>query len=302
MTEEQIRTEWIPKLQQKFQEFMPPIDKEYPKIYFTNDDNDDIAEAIEQIEDDIGTLDFIPLFATFAEYLHGESGGSAILIYLGKITEDFYPVFAINFWEQLGYFYLFNTEPQEWLDFYNMSEEDWDDYFEEREDEISPELDAKFSGRYGYHVWHSFAASAIARLIGQKYDLQIEPRILLDEGYISEEMSGEYLASLFVYNVDDSTLPMPDNVRYFWNELKKIVEPQYRKDSFWILDEKVMQKIGETYMDLELQFTINSMKRERANLYNHVHVKPIAPSAGETKKKKKSKRKAQKQARKKNRK
>ena len=301
ISEKKLLTEWIPDLQRKFQGFMPPIDKEYPKIYSAREK--EIEPLISEIYKELELQEFFLLPFNLAEFMHGKLG-DAILIYTRQITsEDLFPNFARRFWTQLGYFYLINIEPREWFDFYSMSDDDWDDYTYEHEDDDSPEYEAKYSGRYGYRVWHSFAAETIAELLCLKYlgDMQPKTQILLDGDSISEEDTGRYLAWLFVRDIDDSTLPMSDNVRHFWNELKKIIEPQYHKDSFWLVDEKIFQEIGDIYMDFELQFTRKFLIKEQLNQYHHVHVEPIAPTAAELKKKQKSKRKAQKQARKKNR-
>lgn len=310
MIEEKTLNEWVSELQRQFQEFMPHIDKEYPKIYFAG--KKDIESTISEIDDELDLRE--PLTSSsqsyrFAEFLHGNLG-DAVLIYARQITsEDLFPRFAERFWTQLGYFYMVSTEPQEWFDFFNMPEEDWEDYVYEHEDEEDPELSAKFDAEYqaraGYRLWHSFAASAIANILVRKYfgKKQREAKIVRDR--ISEEETGMYLAALFTHDIEDSALSMPDNARHFWDELKKIIEPQYQKDSFWITDEKTLSELGEQYFDFDLQFIIEDFRSHGLpDLQDYRPVREFhrqearVPSADELKKKQKAKRKAQKQARK----
>ena len=309
MIEEKILNEWISELQRQFQEFMPPIDKRYPKIYFANDK--DIDNTISEIDKELELQEPVTSQFYLAEFMHGNLGDVILILRRQIDSEDLFPVFAERFWTQLGYFYMISIEPEEWFDFYNMPDDEWKDYLDEHEDEEDPELNAKYDAEYhakhGYSVWNAFAAAAIAELLGQKYlgERQPEPQILFKFDFndrVPEEETGMYLASVFTRNIDDSTLSMPDNARFFWNKLKEIIEPQYQKDSFWITDEKTLSEIGEQYMDFDLQFIINGWREARKGEWHFQRQEARIPTAAELKKKQKAKRKAQKKARKKNRK
>ena len=306
MLEDKVLNEWIPDLQRKFQDFMPPIDKEYPRIYFTDDENFD--EVMAKIEKEIDFSAHVVFSYTFAELIPGNLC-DAILIHTEQLTEELYSDFAISFWRQLTYFYMANTIYQEWLDLYSMVEDEWDLYCEENME--AEGLDKKFQIRYGCRVWLPYVTSTIAQILLQKYSLpdvdyseEQYLQAILNRDYISEEDIGEYFALILTNTVDENTLFVPSGIRDFLNSLKKILGAQSSQESFWIIDDKTLREIGAAYLDFKAYLVINHLRESIGlveNQYKHEHVEPIAPSADELKKKQKAKRKAQKQARKNNR-
>ena len=286
MTEEQIRTEWIPKLLQEFQEFMLPIDREYPKIYFTNDKT--FNEVFSLVNASIEIINPAIASFSFAEYMPGNLG-NAILIHTDNIDEDYYPDFAMSFWMKLAYFYTTTAVPDELLELYLMNEDEWDMYHERHN--VSPDL---VYLREGCQIWFPFVAKAIAEILSKKYSMpdiaypeQDELNHIFNNEAISEEHIGTYFALTLTKTVDENAVSMPKEISYCIKKLKEVMEAQFQKERFWDIDTNTIQKIGSTYLNAVIKVYIE---------------KPVAQISAESKKKQKSKRKAQKQARKRNRK
>ena len=231
VTQKLLKSDWVPKCIQGFQEVMPPINKPYPKIYYATERT--LEQRLYEASVKIHSRIEFPVDSSMY-YSHGEIG-DAILIYMENLQDDDYTAFAQKFWSYLGNFYVINSWPEDWF---------WDYEFDHALS--SPES-------YGYNIWITFFGVTISNLVYQKSIEDVEDieekdlfeertekwrRWLLKDTFMGNNINfsslASYLASVCSENsvANDCILTAPNFAQPFLLEMKSLFKKTNAAASF----------------------------------------------------------------------
>ena len=253
ITPKLLRTEWIPRCIKEFQEVMPPISIEYPKIYYLTEIT--LTQDLIEVAEELSTkIDFRSNQSI--HYSHGENG-DAIFIYIDNLNFADYKSFARKFWTYLGGFYSVNS----WLEIlYWCYEFDY-------ETDIDEGL--------GYHFCRAFASLAISNFVYYKYNdldeiIKSRKQLLEDvfsDGKINVSYLGAYFALIFTdkNETDDYISAAPAMMQPFLMTLKEFLNEQMKKNAFWRFEEQMFSYIGSIIKRMNLMLSgelINSASKK----------------------------------------
>ena len=292
MISKQLIIEWTSELQQKFQDTMPALDSKYPEVFII-ENQDELPFAKNAVNDKIKLtkIDFLISSSAFVKYLHGINE-DVILIIRDRVPDNI-TEFAVEYYSELGKFYVVRTETKKRYELCDEPDENIDEYDEEYYEEMNDKFSNDEFTRYvGYCVWLSFISSVISNIVLQ--NIQPNSDDVFSPKALNEYRLGKYLA--WAVNNKDSISTIPEDLQPLISEAVEILDTQLKKEKFWIPDEDTLWNLGDLHC--EIDFT-------RAAYHFEVLKRKIEAERRKERKKiqkaKKQSHKAQKQARKKNR-